>query len=356
MADDLELPPADLPADAPTPTEPEPAIAEPPTFEIAPLWRRVIGGLIDITVLIGTCLALTPLFWLFAYPIGARWGRLIGFMLGVMYLGLANSSLTRGRTLGKLITGTRTVSEDGKPLRLITALARGTFMSLIFVPDFLYIGGLDTASWFFAIGGFLGLLYGLLFNRQTRQTPYDFFGMSYVVRANQPADAVQPPRRKIHERVPSILLALFLIPGLCGPSVIGLKMTSGMTVNGVFLGEQNNANRNRLLELTHEVERTPPFTDAGIATQHITQTSSEGVVSFDILILNAVSSEKCGTFIEDNPCLEQAEALAHQLYEAYPPAATYDIVQGRVINRIDLGWFQSHTTMRYGLDPDDMDE
>ena len=50
--------------------------------------------------------------------------RLVALLLYGMYMGIVES-LFRGRSLGKLITGTKVVNEDGSPISAQTALLRG---------------------------------------------------------------------------------------------------------------------------------------------------------------------------------------------------------------------------------------
>ncbi|MGN6494619.1 MAG: RDD family protein [Agriterribacter sp.] len=61
------------------------------------------------------------------------WGRITGFLINILLLGCTFSLievLTKGRSLGKLLTGTKAVMKDGSPLTASAAFARG-FIRLV---------------------------------------------------------------------------------------------------------------------------------------------------------------------------------------------------------------------------------
>lgn len=59
--------------------------------------------------------------------------RLIGMVFYGLYMGLIEG-IFKGKTLGKLITGTRAVNEDGTPLSFGTAFQRGFIRIIPFNP------------------------------------------------------------------------------------------------------------------------------------------------------------------------------------------------------------------------------
>lgn len=59
--------------------------------------------------------------------------RLVGMVFYGLYMGLVEG-IFKGKTLGKLITGTRAVNEDGTPLSFATAFQRGFIRIIPFNP------------------------------------------------------------------------------------------------------------------------------------------------------------------------------------------------------------------------------
>src|ERR1700752_3195394 len=93
---------------------PAPAIPPPlPVTEpnIAGFWQRVLGILIDAIVLgvFGAVLG----FFLFDYFVRlGLWGRLVGFVIALIYFAPMNSRLMNGQTLGKRLVRTQVVGRD----------------------------------------------------------------------------------------------------------------------------------------------------------------------------------------------------------------------------------------------------
>src|SRR5580704_3627527 len=82
---------------------------------IAGFWRRLLALVIDQLVLgfLGFCLGLI-LYDYFAALGGL--GRTIGFVIATAYLGVRNSRICDGQTIGKSLMKIRVVDGDGKTL------------------------------------------------------------------------------------------------------------------------------------------------------------------------------------------------------------------------------------------------
>ncbi len=117
-----------------------------------------------------------------------EWGRLIGFAIALAYFGLLNSRIGRGRTLGKRIAGIRVVDRNGSLISPGKSALRYTLLSLPFLfnglvlPAELAVGPILAATTIIVFGGFFGLFYLHVFNKQTRQLWHDLACGTFVVR------------------------------------------------------------------------------------------------------------------------------------------------------------------------------
>src|SRR4051812_8490390 len=105
-----------------------PAPAIPPSVptpepQIAGFWQRVLGLLIDgaILGLLGMLLGL--FFWDTFVTLGP-WGRLVGFVIAMLYFVPMNSRVFGGQTLGKRIVGSRVVDRNGRSISLFRSTVR----------------------------------------------------------------------------------------------------------------------------------------------------------------------------------------------------------------------------------------
>ena len=154
--------------------------------EIAGFWRRLFAFCLD-GLLLG---ALGAGIGLFAYDGLAAlgdWGRLVGFLIALIYFGVMDSDLCKGQTLGKRIAGIKVVTATGLPLSVRASILRATIFC---VPYFLNGAVIDAGAiptWLSALLAFLvfgvgiSIAYLLLFNRRTRQSLHDLAVGAYVV-------------------------------------------------------------------------------------------------------------------------------------------------------------------------------
>ncbi|WP_457424799.1 RDD family protein [Roseateles sp. P5_E7] len=168
----------------------------PPASPFAGFWRRVAAFVVD-TLLLGAAGML--LGWLAFDALAALggWGRLVGFALAWPYLGLMNSRLAGGQTIGKRLLGLRTVGLDGALLSPARGLLRGAVVAVpwflnnaVADPDLLLMLPLVMALCLIVFGLGLGLLYLLVFNRPSRRSLHDWAAGSVVVREPLPLGAV----------------------------------------------------------------------------------------------------------------------------------------------------------------------
>ncbi len=88
---------------------------------------RALGALLDAAVTVAVAFVVLLLLGLGLDSLDERWLRTSVIVLVVLFLVVAPAAvetLTRGRSLGRLATGTRVVRDDGGPVRLRHALIR----------------------------------------------------------------------------------------------------------------------------------------------------------------------------------------------------------------------------------------
>ncbi|MFZ6672819.1 RDD family protein [Undibacterium sp. Xuan67W] len=155
---------------------------------IADLWRRFGAFLIDFIILgiIGMA-AGTVLQTQFA-ALGA-WGRVIGFIITLILLGVSQSSLGGGQSLGMKVFGLRVVSRTGDMLGVRATVIRTTIFGIAYFLNGVNVnlgignewGSIGIAVLVFGLA--FSIFYMLIFNRRTRQSIHDLAVGAFVVKA-----------------------------------------------------------------------------------------------------------------------------------------------------------------------------
>src|SRR5262245_3395670 len=114
------------------PAGPEP-LAAPERPPIAGFWRRLAAFVVDGLILAVPAMLLGFALFNWAASLGQA-GRLIGFVVALLYFGLLNSRLGGGQTLGKRLLGIRVTDRNGAPLSPLRAILRYLVLA---VPYFL---------------------------------------------------------------------------------------------------------------------------------------------------------------------------------------------------------------------------
>lgn len=194
---------------------------------IAGFWRRLAALMID-SLLLGL------LGWIIGYAFFdalAGWGSyglLLGLVIELAYLGVLNSHIGGGQTLGKRWLGVRVVGRDGQLL----ALPRSLLRTLVFVVPWLFNGAVldigavpSFAVWLvgvLVIGGALSSTYLYVFNRRSRQVLHDLAVGSYVIDARVAGIGAEfPSIWRGHLWVVAFLLLLAMGLPLLVTSVVG---------------------------------------------------------------------------------------------------------------------------------------
>ena len=180
------------------------------------LWRRFAAMFIDILVLavIGL-LAGRMLLGVSCASLGAL-AQLIGLAVAILYTALLNSRTGGGRTVGKWLCDIQVVGENGLPVSFARSLGRSVLLWIgIAQPPVSRDIALQSGSAAVVIAALLltgalglGILYLLLFNRETRQGLHDLIAGTFVVKKGGAPHVIDVPLRRVHWYV---LAGLFML-------------------------------------------------------------------------------------------------------------------------------------------------
>ncbi len=303
-------------------------------FYIAGFWRRVAADAVDAVIVAGACGLIGLALGDAAFRLGA-WGPIIGFVLGAAYLGLGNSRLMEGRTPGKRLAQIVTVGRDGDVLPVRRALVRGAILSLIVTgssPAF-DVPVLATLAILAAVGGGLYLIYGLFFNRETRQGPHDLVVGSYVVEVPPPGPGAAPPEaRPLHERLALGCGGLFLALG----AAILVASVVSRPVRLLF-GVVPLTETPAVADLRARIEADPRFMDVDVQRGVSTSLEDE-TAAYDTLRVQVIMRGRCNEI--EGACSAAAEQIAGMVLANYADADQIEALQVTVTNRMDMGWFR----------------
>ncbi len=103
-------------------------VIDPP---IAGFWRRVLAALIDSTLL-GVFGWLLGLLFSQQFMHMGGWGRLVGFVISLLYFAPLNSRIGAGQTVGKRALKIRVTSATGHTLGVARSLVRSCVLCVPF--------------------------------------------------------------------------------------------------------------------------------------------------------------------------------------------------------------------------------
>jgi uncharacterized RDD family membrane protein YckC len=170
---------------------------------------------LDAIVLTALFFILGFVFLDFAYSLGP-WGRVLGYSISFVYWAYWNSHLGKGQTPGKRVMKIGVVDDNGACLPVDRAIARSAVIALIFLLNGLQLPQLQnaivqlvTATLLF--GGGLAVLYGFIFNRNTRQGLHDLLAQSYVVKIPVNQGAIAPILPQLYKQITFGLVGIGLV-------------------------------------------------------------------------------------------------------------------------------------------------
>ena len=155
---------------------------------ISGFWRRVGALFVDTLVLGIVGFVLSLVFGSVFIQIGA-WGRLIGFVIALVYFGVMNSKVSEGQTLGKKALKLRVVNSDNVPISVGRSILRYIILAVPFSLNGAHFSSEVMLSYLIyplsliMFGGLFATFYLYIFNRVTRQSLHDLIVGTFVVNA-----------------------------------------------------------------------------------------------------------------------------------------------------------------------------
>jgi len=193
-------------------------------LNLAGFWRRIFAFLID-SILLGIVGASLGFFFFDEFAKLGQSGRLIGFVIAILYFGLLNSSIGNGQTIGKRLLKIKVISAvDDSLISLPKSAWRYLVLALPFycnnliLPIENQILMILLALVVFGMGGLLFYLY--IFNRKTRQSLHDLAAKTLVVQNIEGGRQYQSGVWKGHFVAAATLIVLIVGGGLLGVPIL----------------------------------------------------------------------------------------------------------------------------------------
>ncbi|MBL4799554.1 MAG: RDD family protein [Oleispira sp.] len=294
---------------------------------IANFWRR-IGALFIDTLILGLVGFLLGLALESTFVQIGGWGRLIGFVIALVYFGVMNSKLFNGQTIGKRLLNLRVVDSDNQTIPLVKSVLRCIVLAAPFSLNGAQFSNEALLSFLMyplslvVFGGLFSIIYLYLFNRVTRQSLHDLAVGTFVVNANienQKVGKVWKPHL--------VVVAVFFVAAAIIPAFTGKLAQSEPFID--------------MLAVQSALSNEPGVTYASVTTSTTTFSSlNEGTKTTTYVTAQAVLSSNN---VSD---VELARHLAAIVIKSYPEAMNKDALRITLTYGYDIGiWSQwlNHT-------------
>ena len=233
---------------------------------VASFWRRLGAWIVDGIVIGIVAQLLGFLLRDYLFTIGP-YGRLIGFIMAIMYFAVLDSKIGKGQTLGKRLLHIAVRDSQGHSILFGRAVLRYFILLLPFllngwqIPLFQTLPFLTVlaAIGIFGIGA--AIIYTLIFNRKTGQGLHDMVVGSYVINLKGTPVTAYAPTRRVFWYVSGVLLALPLVIGL------GLWIAQPLITNNTALGP--------LLPVYNELMKDERFFSASVFDRTVFSTGQK---------------------------------------------------------------------------------
>ena len=305
------------------------AAAPQPTL-IAPLWRRLLAFIIDLFLLGLLGMALGALLHAQFAAMGP-WGRLVGFVITLLYFGLTQSRLRGGQSAGMHLLGVRVVTRTGEPLGMPAAFVRaGIFCLAYFLNGAVIDSGqawMDTAVFMLVASLTFAVYYLLLFNRRTGQSLHDLAVGAYVVSAGP--GKILPASTQIWRGHGAVIAAAVLC--VCVGTTMFLKHTQ---LGGTLAG---------MLSVQQTIGRMPGVDRVGVSLQTVKSKDKETHRLIVSAVVDAATPE---------PQM-LAPRIALATLENYTDADKQDQLIVVLLSGYDIGIASSMQVTNYAYTPEE---
>jgi uncharacterized RDD family membrane protein YckC len=285
---------------------------------IAGFWRRLGAFFLDC-LLLGVIGNIVGYFLTEEFVQLGPWGRLLGFLVAMIYFGALNSRLTGGQTLGKKLLKIKVVAKDGAPLSVSKSFLR--FLPLG-IPWFLN-NAQFSESVLWSLWGYLAsiaifglgfsVVYLYVFNRKSRQSVHDLLVGSYVVSVKATGPVESTGLSQVHIAVCALLVVA---------SGVTPYFAKNLTASEPFAS---------LMNVYHAVSSEPWVVHAQVNKGKSTVTTNKGRSTTTYLTITAYSKDP------DIKNIERAKKLANLALSAESSAGGLDVIQVTLVYGFDIG-------------------
>lgn len=293
---------------------------------IAGIWRRLAAFAIDGFILAFPAFVAGLTFFDWAVSFGQLRGRILGFVVALLYFGIMDSRIARGQTLGKHVLDLQVVDRAGEFLTPLRAALRYLVLGVPFFLNGLWLeinAGhvlnllLQSVLSLAVFGGFGAIVYLFLFNRRTRQSLHDLAVGSFVARSPSPPAPLAVSIARRHLVLVGGWLALTLIAPVVGDWAIR--------------GSSVAASLKPLAELTTAIEGLPGLSFVRVQKGKLVVASvREGKTTTSFLQVNAASTAAAN----DIDSLERT--VAAKVLALHPDLLGQEVLVIQVQRRFDF--------------------
>ncbi len=317
---------------------------EPPQTSIAGFWRRLFAFIIDIFVVGVPLIILGFVIRDIAFSLGP-WGRIFGYAIIIPYWGYFNSEKRSGQTFGKKATKIVVVDRNNHYLSLGKSFLRAFTLGLIFMLNgwalpILQNPVIALLVTVIVFGGVFALIYGLVFNKVTRQGIHDLLIGSYVINVPPNLEAITPQTPRIHQQIIYGLLGVGLIIGIAGLLLQRNQPSLGILETGEF-GE--------IQELQSSLLDDDDFFSVGVKRVNRNRVGSPEVLKdLNIEVWTKTSCKRNPSY-----CNELVNQIARTAFEKYDNIENLSGMRIAVVNRFDFGLASGNLTQGTALSIED---
>ena len=288
---------------------------------ICGFWKR-IGALLLDTFILGVIGFALGFFLESTFAQIGSWGKLIGFIIAVIYFGLMNSAIFNGQTVGKKVFDIRVVDAANRAISLPKSILRYSILAMPFflngaqVHNDALLAYLIYPFSIILFGGLFAISYLYIFNRATRQSLHDLVVGTYVVNSA----AAQTDTDKVWKPHLVLVLVCFIVAGLA--PAFTAKVTRP---------DQSEQLKN-LFSTKEELSSIPSVKYVGItdSAKKTIATNAETRITTYV---------KARVFLEHNVVDDRAfaEKLAQVIANSYPDSTDRNLIQVTLIYGYDIG-------------------
>lgn len=313
-----------------------------PSFEIAGFWSRFIAFFIDGAIVSIPLFIFGFLFKDISFSLGPN-GIFLGYGLFILYWGIFNSELKRGQTIGKRALKITVVDQHSSYLTIKTSFLRAFILGVILIlGEWTYSSfGFPIVGVIISLIGSVGmvvLLYGLIFNRTTRQGTHDLIVKSYVIKIPPMADAEPFSMPQKHKRF------------MMGISIVVALISIGSTLYSTpTFGIIENDEWDEIVALQAELQEKEGVFSAGV--ERLNRTSFNSNVTLEDLNITLWIAEPCGR--DRAYCDELVNDTARLAFETFEGIENLDGMKITILNRFDFGIPQGNSAQGAQLTMED---